>query len=130
MPTAAEIADLARRIETEFTPHWNRSDDRGDLFDRLVAEKGRKIATKMWMDACDLLERMRTEAAAHADAPAGLPDVNPDAVRELHRDFTEMDDSGTSSNDVVQMLDDWFTEHGYPTVIYRPRRRRRNHDIH
>lgn len=53
------------------------------------------------------------------------PDVSPDAVRELYADYLDMDDSGSSSNDVVQMLDDWFVEHGFPSVIYLPRGRRR-----
>lgn len=47
------------------------------------------------------------------------PDVSADAVRELYADYLDMDESGASSNDVVQMLDDWFTKNGFPTVIYR-----------
>ena len=62
---------------------------------------------------------MATAKRSRKTAATARPDVDPDAVRQLHDDFLEMDTSGSSSNDVVQMLDDWFTGHGYPTVIYR-----------
>lgn len=44
-----------------------------------------------------------------------------DPISALHAEFTEMDTSEASSNDVVQMLDDWFVKHGHPTVLYRDR---------
>jgi len=43
----------------------------------------------------------------------------PEAVRDLHREFTEADDDGASSNDIVQLLDDWFTTNGFAAVLYR-----------
>lgn len=59
-----------------------------------------------------------------ATSPAPMPDtdlpaVEPQAVCELYRDFVESERFGGSSNDVAQMLDDWFVEHGFPTVLYR-----------
>ena len=61
-----------------------------------------------------------------ATKKAARPDVSPDAVRELYSEFEEAHLDEASSNDIVQILDDWFTSHGYPTVIYRPRRSRRS----
>ena len=31
----------------------------------------------------------------------------------------EADTFGASSNDVAQILDDWFVEHGFPSILYR-----------
>jgi hypothetical protein len=42
-----------------------------------------------------------------------------DAIRELHAEITEAADDEASSNDITQILDDWFTRHGFPTVLYR-----------
>ncbi|MEV4212555.1 hypothetical protein [Micromonospora sp. NPDC049662] len=50
---------------------------------------------------------------------AALPDVPPDAVRQLYADVRDADDDQASSNDIAQLLDDWFRAHGYPTVLYR-----------
>ncbi|MEN3308967.1 MAG: hypothetical protein V7603_5169 [Micromonosporaceae bacterium] len=54
-----------------------------------------------------------------APADAAMPTVEPQAVCQLHRDFLESERFGGSSNDVAQMLDDWFIEQGFPTVLYR-----------
>ena len=56
-----DAAALAHTIDTEF--RWNRHDERGDLFDRLVVQEGRAAATRQWLDACDLLDRVRREEA-------------------------------------------------------------------
>ncbi len=40
-------------------------------------------------------------------------------VRELYACLLDMNRDGTSSNDVVQAVDDWLTSHGYPTILYR-----------
>lgn len=48
------------------------------------------------------------------------PQMKPAAVQELYDEFREADSDGASSNDITQMLDDWFTRHGWPTVLYRP----------
>ncbi len=48
----------------------------------------------------------------------GFPEITTADVRDLYEQFVEVDEDG-SSNDVCQMLDDWFTEHGWPTVLYR-----------
>lgn len=49
----------------------------------------------------------------------------PNPLDELHRQFAEEDNNGASSSDITQMLDDFLTERGYPTVIYRQRGRGR-----
>lgn len=41
------------------------------------------------------------------------------ALQELHAEFTEADHDGASSNDIVQILDDFLVKHGLPTVLYR-----------
>ena len=46
-------------------------------------------------------------------------DVTTEAVLDLYAQFLEADRDGTSSNDVTQILDDWFRDQGFPTVIYR-----------
>lgn len=45
-------------------------------------------------------------------------DVTTEAVLDLYAQFREKHEAGASSNDVVQLLDDWFTGNGFPTVIY------------
>ena len=46
-------------------------------------------------------------------------DITTEAVLDLYAQFLEADRDGASSNDVVQILDDWFVANGFPTVIYR-----------
>lgn len=46
-------------------------------------------------------------------------DVTTEAVLDLYAQFAEEHEGGASSNDIVQMLDDWFTANGFPTVLYR-----------
>lgn len=46
-------------------------------------------------------------------------DVTTESVLDLYARFLEADRDDASSNDVAQLLDDWFTENGFPTVIYR-----------
>lgn len=45
-----------------------------------------------------------------------IPPVDP--VVDLRREFAELDASGASSNDIVQMLDGWLVDRGYPSVLY------------
>ncbi len=57
--------------------------------------------------------------------PTDLPaDVTTEAVLDLYARFLEADRDRASSNDITQILDDWFVEQGFPTVIYRERGRR------
>ena len=49
-------------------------------------------------------------------------DVTNEAVRDLYKQYKEIIEDGSSSNDVVQMLDDWFTENGFDTVLYAERK--------
>lgn len=52
--------------------------------------------------------------------PAELPtDVTTEAVLDLYARFLEADSDDASSNDITQLLDDWFVEQGFPTVLYR-----------
>ena len=57
--------------------------------------------------------------------PSGPPEITQEAVAALYAEFREADDDGASSNDITQMLDDWFTRNGWPTVLYRQRPGRR-----
>lgn len=50
------------------------------------------------------------------------PLVTPDDVKALYDELLELDESGGSSNDWGQVVDDWFVAHGYPTIIYREQR--------
>lgn len=50
------------------------------------------------------------------DLPA---DVTTEAVMDLYGQFLEADRDGASSNDIAQLLDEWFTGNGFPTVLYR-----------
>lgn len=49
-------------------------------------------------------------------------DATNEAVRDLYQQFKEINDDQGSSNDIVQMLDDWFTENGFDTVLYAERK--------
>lgn len=46
-------------------------------------------------------------------------DVTTEAVLDLCAQFLEADQGGASSNDIAQILDDWFVDQGFPTVLYR-----------
>ncbi len=46
------------------------------------------------------------------------PQVTPDDVLDLYNQLVELEQSGGSSNDWTQVVDDWFVAHGYPTIIY------------
>lgn len=59
--------------------------------------------------------RRPVRVADTGDAPV----VNHAQVRELYRQFEEIENDGGSGNDVAQALDDWFTTNGWPTVMYR-----------
>lgn len=51
-----------------------------------------------------------------------MTDVTNEAVQDLYRQYKEIHEDEGSSNDVDQMLDDWFTENGFDTVLYAERR--------
>lgn len=42
-----------------------------------------------------------------------------DPLQLLHQQLTEHHDSGASSNDLVQLVDDFFTARGYTSILYR-----------
>ncbi|MGI5247530.1 hypothetical protein [Dactylosporangium sp. CA-139066] len=48
---------------------------------------------------------------AEADPPSAQ-------LLDLHRQVAEAIREDASSNDVVQLVDDFFVEHGLPTVLY------------
>ena len=67
-----------------------------------------------------------TDQTAHLQDPAApvageadLPAVEPDAVCELYRQVLETHRFDGSSNDIATLLDDWFVENGFPTILYR-----------
>lgn len=45
-------------------------------------------------------------------------DVITEAVMDLYSQFKEAVRDDASSNDIVQLMDDWFTSNGFPTVLY------------
>ena len=47
------------------------------------------------------------------------PEAPTEAVLDLYAQFLEADRDVASSNDIAQLLDDWFVEQGFPTVLYR-----------
>lgn len=75
-------------------------------------------------DAWALAQRLGTAGFAGTDLThLTTPPAAPAAVRDLYQQFTDVNDTG-SSNDVAQLLDDWFVEQGFPTVVYRERPKR------
>jgi hypothetical protein len=60
---------------------------------------------------------MGTAALAEV-AVATLDAHTADAIRTFHAEVAEAYRDGASSNDLVQMLDDWFVAQCLPTVIY------------
>lgn len=52
---------------------------------------------------------------AQADIEA-LQEDHP--LTALHTEFVEAHRGGASSNDIAQLLDDYLTARGYPTVLY------------
>ncbi len=51
-----------------------------------------------------------------------MPDVTKEAVQGLYDRYREAHEDDASSNDIVQILDDWFTENGFDTVLYAERK--------
>jgi hypothetical protein len=66
--------------------------------------------------ARDELESARDALGAIHRTPVGQDPVDP--IRALHAEVAEAHRGGASSNDLVQLLDDWFVAQGLPTVIY------------
>jgi hypothetical protein len=62
-----------------------------------------------------------TDEQLLAETTTSPVDVTTEAVLDLYGQFLEAARDGVSSNDIAQLLDDWFTANGFPTVIYRPR---------
>lgn len=48
-----------------------------------------------------------------------LPEVDSGAVGDFYREVLEAHKFGASSNDVAQMLDDFFVQQGFTTILYR-----------
>lgn len=44
--------------------------------------------------------------------------MTPDDVRQLYEDLKDAHRANASSNDLVQIVDDWFVEHGFRTIIF------------
>lgn len=47
-----------------------------------------------------------------------MPDLSA-ALLALGDELADASRNGDSSNDLIQIVDDWFTEHGYPSFLYR-----------
>ena len=65
------------------------------------------------------MPRQRNTGAATVADDEALPAVDSDAVHRLYRDLLDADRFDASSNDVAQLVDDWFVEQGFPTILYR-----------
>lgn len=61
--------------------------------------------------------------AAPDGHPAAFIPVAPEAAHQLHRRFLEAEDAHAPAEDVRRLLDDWFTELGFPTVLHREEER-------
>ena len=48
----------------------------------------------------------------------GDDDSDTDPLRALHAEFAEAMRDGASSNDIVQLLDDFLVKHGLPTILF------------
>jgi hypothetical protein len=57
-------------------------------------------------------------AAARVRWLNGGNDDNTDVLQALRVEFAEAHADGASSNDIVQLLDDFLTARGLPTVLY------------
>jgi len=53
------------------------------------------------------------------DSEMAVPEVTPDAVRDLYGDLLDADRDGASSNDWTQIIDGWFVAQGFPTILFR-----------
>lgn len=56
-------------------------------------------------------------------APVSTPT---EAIRQLYDEFRQAHDGDASSNDLAQLVDDWFVGQGYPTVLFSTRPERRS----
>lgn len=45
-------------------------------------------------------------------------ELPPEALAELWQMLNVEERAGWSSNDFAQAVDDWFTGHGFPTILY------------
>jgi hypothetical protein len=75
---------------------------------KLIAQTIRLATSVGTTDIDTLAERIADALSEHALEP----------VAGLHAEFAEAHADGASSNDIVQLLDDWLVKHGQPTVLY------------
>jgi hypothetical protein len=90
----AEVAGIGQHPDTGRRTWWAETIVHPD-FDRLNP-----------MERAQLAELV---AAARATAKD---------IAELRAEFAEAHADSASSNDIVQLLDDWLVKHGQPTVLY------------
>ncbi len=79
---------------------------------RAAIDAGRRAGT--------LIVEERQPGIRERNGPAAVGDP----LAELRAAYLEWDEGGASSNDIEQALDDFLTQRGYPTVLYRERPRR------
>lgn len=101
---------------------WNEV--HGGVTSRIIEEDGEYVVA---VDP-DYPTGSVTYAQTHVPvvAPAKPTEITPADVRQLWDYLNELhNEDGGSSNDFVQAVDDWFTNHGYPTIIYAAEGQRR-----
>ncbi len=54
-----------------------------------------------------------------ATTPTERPDPPTGTVQALHAELDEAHADGASSNDWTQIIDDWFVNHGFPSILYQ-----------
>jgi hypothetical protein len=75
---------------------------------KLIAQTIRLATSVGTTDIDTLAERIADALNEHAVEP----------IAALRAEFAEAHADGASSNDIVQLLDDWLVKHGQPTVLY------------
>jgi hypothetical protein len=66
------------------------------------------------------MSRLDRSEGAPAVLPAVVPaDLTTEAVLDLYARFLEADRKMAPPSTIVQILDDWFCEQGFPSVLFR-----------
>jgi hypothetical protein len=81
-----------------------------------LARAGWSVRHVAWVPSYDGpgVHVRRVRAAQTSAAPAPLSGE----LADMHREYVERHSDGASSNDVAQWVDEYFTERGFPAVLY------------
>lgn len=101
-------AGQVARVQDESRRRWNR------LMEREAAAVRAALAAAT-EEAPTVSSEYGTPPKKVREAARKLP---PEAVAELWHMLNTEERAGWSSNDFGQAVDDWFTQHGFPTIIY------------